>query len=107
MNRRILCVDDEEAILKGLKLNMRKDFEIFTANSGDEGLEVFRSSGPFSVVTADMRMPGMDGASMLAAIKERDPDVVSIDPNVVTAVVSRGLKFQPPSRLKVPTALEA
>lgn len=78
MNRRILCVDDEEAILRGLKLNMRKDFEIFTANSGDEGLEVFQNSGPFSVVTADMRMPGMDGATMLANIKELNPNVSTI-----------------------------
>ena len=50
MNRRILCVDDEEAILKGLRLNVRKEFEMSTANSGAEGLEVFQNEGPFAVV---------------------------------------------------------
>lgn len=78
MNRKILCVDDEEAILKGFRLNLRKDFELFTANCGEEGLEVFQSESPFAVVLSDMRMPGMDGATMLAAIKEMDSDVVSM-----------------------------
>ena len=41
MNRRILCVDDEEAILKALRLHVRKGFEMSRANSGAEGLEVF------------------------------------------------------------------
>ena len=59
MNRRILCVDDEEAILKALRLHVRKVFEMSTANSGAEGLEVFEKEGPFSVVTAEMRMPGI------------------------------------------------
>ncbi len=43
-----------------------------TANSGSEGLEVFEKEGPFSVVTAEMRMPGMDGATFLAKVKELD-----------------------------------
>ena len=78
MNRRILCVDDEEAILKGLRLHVRKDFEMSTANSGAEGLEVFQNDGPFAVVTADMRMPGMDGATMLAQIRALNPHVTTI-----------------------------
>ena len=78
MNRRILCVDDEEAILKGLRLNVRKEFDMSTANSGAEGLEVFQNEGPFAVVTADMRMPGMDGASMLSQIRALDPNVTTI-----------------------------
>ena len=71
MNTKILCVDDEDAILKGFRLHLRKDFELYTANCGEEGLEVFEKESPFAVVLSDMRMPGMDGASMLAAIKTR------------------------------------
>ncbi len=78
MNRKILCVDDEEAILKGFRLHLRKGFELFTANCGEEGLEVFENERPFAIVLSDMRMPGMDGAAMLSAIKERDPDVVTM-----------------------------
>ena len=41
MNNKILCVDDEESILKGFQLNLRKDFELHMASNGAEGLEVF------------------------------------------------------------------
>lgn len=78
MNRKILCVDDEEAILKALHLHVRKVFEMHTANNATEAMEVFEKDGPFAVVTADMRMPGMDGASMLAQIKELDPNVSTV-----------------------------
>ena len=78
MNRKILCVDDEEAILRALRLHVRKVFDMHTANNAAEGLEVFEKDGPFAVVTADMRMPGMDGASMLANIKELDSNVATI-----------------------------
>ena len=42
MNRKILCVDDEEAILKGFQLNLRKNFEVHLASNGVEGLKIFR-----------------------------------------------------------------
>ena len=78
MNKKILCVDDEESILKGFKLHLRKGFDLFTANSGEDGLRVFDEEGGFAVVLSDMRMPGIDGAAMLSAIKERNADVVTM-----------------------------
>ena len=41
MNNKILCVDDEESILRGFQLNLRKDFELHLSD-GVEGLEVLR-----------------------------------------------------------------
>lgn len=78
MNNKILCVDDEDMILKGFQLNLRKDFELHLASNGVEGLEVFDKEGGFSVVLSDMRMPQMDGATMLGEIKKRDPEVVTV-----------------------------
>ncbi len=78
MNTKILCVDDEESILRGFKLNLRKDFEVHLATNGVEGLEVFDVEKDFAVVLSDMRMPEMDGATMLSEIKKRDPEVVTI-----------------------------
>ena len=78
MNNKILCVDDEDMILKGFQLNLRKDFELHLASNGIEGLEVFDREGGFSVVLSDMRMPQMDGATMLGEIKKRDPEVVTV-----------------------------
>ena len=78
MNNKILCVDDEESILKGFQLNLRKDFELHLASNGVEGLEVFDRERGFALVLSDMRMPQMDGATMLSEIKKRDPEVVTV-----------------------------
>ena len=78
MNRKILYVDDEESILKGISLHLRKGFELYTAGSGDEALEVFEKEGPFAVVVSDMRMPGIAGATLLAKIKERDSSTLTV-----------------------------
>ena len=78
MNRKILCIDDEESILKGLKLHLSREFDLVTASDGTQGLETFQQEGPFAVVVSDMRMPGMDGATTLSKIKEIDPNAVGI-----------------------------
>jgi len=78
MNNKILCVDDEESILRGFQLNLRKDFELHLASNGVEGLKVFDQEGGFALVLSDMRMPQMDGATMLSEIKKRDPEVVTV-----------------------------
>ena len=78
MNNKILCVDDEESILRGFQLNLRKDFELHLASNGVEGLEVFDREGGFALVLSDMRMPQMNGATMLSEIKARDPEVVTV-----------------------------
>ena len=78
MNNKILCVDDEESILRGFQLNLRKDFELHLASNGVEGLEVFDREKDFALVLSDMRMPEMNGATMLSEIKKRDAEVVTV-----------------------------
>ena len=78
LNNKLLCVDDEESILRGFQLNLRKNFDLHLASDGQEGLEVFKREGGFAVVLSDMRMPRMNGAEMLAAIKAIDPEVVTV-----------------------------
>lgn len=75
---KILCVDDEDAILRGFELNLRNDFEVHLASDGDEGLEIFQREGDFSVVLSDVRMPRMSGNKMLAEIKKIEPKVVGV-----------------------------
>ena len=78
MNNKILCVDDEEAILRGFTLNLRNKFDLHLASDGKEGLELFQREGGFAVVLSDMRMPNMNGAEMLAKIKQLDNEVVTV-----------------------------
>jgi CheY-like chemotaxis protein len=78
MNVPVLFVDDEESILKGIKLNLGRTFQVVTANGPHEALEIINEKGHFPVVVSDMRMPKMDGATLLRTIKEHNPDTKCI-----------------------------
>lgn len=73
---RVLCVDDEPAVLEGLGLHLRRHYEVNTANSGPAGLEQLEKGPPVAVVLSDMRMPGMDGAAFLTRVRGMVPDTV-------------------------------
>jgi len=73
---RILCVDDEPAVLEGLALHLRRRYHLETATSGAEGLMILRQDPAIAVVVSDMRMPSMDGAAFLTRARETAPDAV-------------------------------
>jgi response regulator RpfG family c-di-GMP phosphodiesterase len=73
MNRRVLFVDDEPAVLQGIKRNLRKDFDIETETDPRKALALLDPAQPFAVIVADMRMPGMDGVDFLHAAKKVSP----------------------------------
>ena len=75
---RVLCVDDEVRVVEGLVLHLRKDYEVHTALSGDEGLKTLKKIGGASVVISDMRMPSMDGATFLHHVLTFYPDTTRI-----------------------------
>jgi CheY-like chemotaxis protein len=74
----VLCVDDERQALASLAVNLGRRYEIATANTGLEGLEVLARHPHTAVVISDMRMPGMDGATFLAKVEDVNPDAVRI-----------------------------
>jgi response regulator RpfG family c-di-GMP phosphodiesterase len=78
MLEKILLVDDEPAVLQGLQRLLHGDFDTETAVEGKGALILLEKNGPYAVVVSDMRMPHMDGAELLAAIKVRAPDTVRI-----------------------------
>jgi response regulator RpfG family c-di-GMP phosphodiesterase len=78
MTDMVLCVDDDANLLEGLKRQLRKQFTLETALSGEDGLAVLKEQGPLAVVVSDMRMPGMNGARFLAQVRELAPDTVRI-----------------------------
>jgi two-component system response regulator AtoC len=81
----ILVVDDEEHIRKILTIMLtQKGYQVLTASSGPKALDQIGRNRVDAVIT-DMRMSGMDGLELLAAIKDRDPDLIVI---IVTAFSS-------------------
>lgn len=74
----ILCVDDEPNILDGLKRQLRRDFDVHTAGSGVEALDLIEREGPFAVIMSDYNMPGMDGVEFLRRARAIAPDSVAI-----------------------------
>jgi len=78
MQRTLLLVDDEPNILSSLARLLRKEgYRIFTANGGQEGLELLDRE-PIDVIVSDQRMPQMTGVEFLSQVKERFPNTVRI-----------------------------
>src|SRR5258708_3884243 len=80
MKKRILFVDDEPLILEGLQRMlrpMRAEWEMVFVESGAKALELM-SQSPFDAVVSDMRMPGMNGAELLAEVLKRFPQTVRL-----------------------------
>ncbi|MDJ0988240.1 MAG: response regulator [Desulfobacterales bacterium] len=78
--RRILFVDDEPMVLKGLQRSLRKmraEWDMRFTSSSKEALDIL-SLEPFDVIVSDLRMPEMDGGELLAEVKRHHPEVVRI-----------------------------
>ena len=71
MARRLLLVDDEPAIIKGLKFSLEQDgYEILTAADGGEALEQFHNN-PVDLILLDVMLPVMDGIEVCQRIREQ------------------------------------
>jgi CheY-like chemotaxis protein len=71
----ILCIDDEPNGLMIRKIVLQSQgYEVLTALSGPEGLELF-AANPIEVVVLDYAMPGMDGGQVAAELKRLNPKV--------------------------------
>ena len=78
MMKKILFVDDEPNVLSAFERQMRNRFTIETALGPEAGLAAMKNWQNYSVIVADMRMPGMDGIELLSKVKEMAPDVVRV-----------------------------
>jgi HD-like signal output (HDOD) protein len=80
--RRILFVDDDTRVLDGLRRmlrGLRSEWDMHFADRGQEALDLLDGAEhPFDVVVTDMRMPGMDGATLLKHVQERHPGTVRL-----------------------------
>jgi two-component system response regulator HupR/HoxA len=71
----ILVVDDEDAILESLDLTLGAEYDVYTATSGEQGLEILDRED-IALVISDQVMPGMSGVEFLEKVIERDPRII-------------------------------
>jgi serine/threonine-protein kinase len=72
---RLLFVDDEERVTNALKAVFRDTYDVVTASSGEQALELARTQ-PYHVIVSDQRMPGMLGVELLREVKALRPNAV-------------------------------
>lgn len=76
MKPKVLVVDDEQFVIDGIRRLLHPRFEVHGATSGDAGLTTMKTSGPFEIVIADMRMPKMNGIEFLTKARIADPNAI-------------------------------
>lgn len=76
MGHKVLLVDDDPHVLGGLRRALHKEpYEILTASSGREGLEILGTTSIDLIVT-DQEMPGSSGTEFLHQVREAFPGIV-------------------------------
>ncbi len=73
-NNKILLVDDEEGIRRVLGISLADiGYEVHTAENAKEAMGIFRKESP-PIILTDIKMPGMDGITLLRKIKRENPE---------------------------------
>jgi response regulator RpfG family c-di-GMP phosphodiesterase len=73
----VLLVDDEIEITRALTRIFRRHYEVSCCNEPAKALQMVQDNH-YAVIISDMRMPKMDGASLLAKVKQLRPNMVRL-----------------------------
>lgn len=93
---KVLLVDDEVPFVETMvKRLSRRDFDLLTAFSGQEALDVMEKDPRVDVVILDVKMPGMDGIDTLKEIKLRYPlvEVIMLTAHATVESAIDGMKL--------------
>lgn len=101
MKKTLLLVDDEPAILSALKRIFRHSgYQMLTAGSGAEALDILDGNDDIQVILTDFRMPKMTGGELLAEVNQRFSNVVGLilsgyaDIDTLLKAINSGAVFQ-------------
>lgn len=95
----LLIIDDEEEILKALRRQFRRDYDVHVALNAAEGLQIMAET-PIHVIISDQRMPGMNGDEFFGKVKSQYPDATRLlltgyaDIQAVIAAINDGNIFR-------------
>jgi response regulator RpfG family c-di-GMP phosphodiesterase len=97
--RPILVVDDEPEMLYSLQGLLRRNFNVYTANSGADGLKILQDH-EIHVVMTDQRMPEMTGVEFLQRLNGKHPEAIRViftgyaDTQAVIDAINQGNVFR-------------
>jgi len=97
---KILFVDDDPVNTEHFILSFSEEYDIITAKSGEEALDIFHRLPGISVVISDQRMEGMSGVELLSSVYAMHPDTVRIiitgyvDVSDIIDAINRGHIYQ-------------
>lgn len=75
---RILVVDDEASICRGLELGLlSKDYQVDLANAGHPAIEK-GSQEKYDILIVDLCLPDMHGLEVIRKLKEQNPRIIPI-----------------------------
>jgi YesN/AraC family two-component response regulator len=107
--KKILVIDDEKATLSMFRLFLDAyGYAVYTAENGAEGLKIYRREKP-AIVLTDIKMPGIDGLSVLRQIREIDPNtaVIVITGHGDTALAEQAVALDAVAFISKPIKKEA
>ncbi|MDQ6963700.1 MAG: response regulator [Mariprofundales bacterium] len=110
MQKRILIVDDEQAVCQVLKLGlerMGRGYQVVTTDNGHKALQIIREQS-FDLIVTDYKMAGMDGLALLEAIRRIRPQarVVLMTAYGTSEVEAQARKLQAYRYLAKPLELQ-
>ena len=70
MGKKVLVVDDEKLIVKGIRFSLEQDdMEVDCAYDGEEGLRMAKEKA-YDIILLDLMLPGMDGFTVCRRLRE-------------------------------------
>ena len=78
---KVLVVDDEESNLRTLRRVLRSQYNVLTANSGAEGIELLKQNRDVALILSDQRMPYMTGSQFLG-------EAIKLAPNTIRFLIT-------------------
>ena len=76
-NTKILIIDDEQGIRDLFSTAMEDQYQVLSADNGEDGLKIAKKEKP-DIVFLDLKLPGMDGIDVLRKIKELNSEIITI-----------------------------
>jgi CheY-like chemotaxis protein len=71
--RRVLIVDDEPSVLRSLRRRLGSEYQVTTAESARQALELVSGDDTFDVILCDLLMPDMSGIDLYDAVRTFRP----------------------------------